>query len=158
MTAQRRAPSVWPIYAALVLATLLGIAAFWYFTTYDTAAGKCERGDLGACTVLAAQQAQAASQRAAAERGPALAELSAAPECEWAVDGHDALAVGTGAACSFPFGSDWVSIQGGSEAPASRFVVCTLTDYGSALQVLDTGGAAYGGDVCRRAKVAGWTP
>lgn len=45
----------------IVLALLLGAAilgALWYFQVYDTAAGKCQRGDLNACMVWQAQQGQ----------------------------------------------------------------------------------------------------
>jgi hypothetical protein len=30
--------------------------AIWYFTVYDTAQGRCQRGDLGACAVVVANQ------------------------------------------------------------------------------------------------------
>jgi hypothetical protein len=30
--------------------------AWWYFAVYDTAQGKCNRGDLGACVVWQSQQ------------------------------------------------------------------------------------------------------
>jgi hypothetical protein len=44
---------------------VLGIG-FWYFGIYDTAEGRCNRGDLGACFVLYAKQSAAASASAAA--------------------------------------------------------------------------------------------
>jgi len=46
--------------AGLALRVLLVIAllavAWWWFAIYDTAKGKCERGDLGACAVYESQQ------------------------------------------------------------------------------------------------------
>lgn len=47
----------------LVSAVLFGVVAtgIWYVTVYDTAAGRCSRGDLGACAVLAVQHPASAS-------------------------------------------------------------------------------------------------
>jgi len=36
-------------------AIVVGGALFWYFGVYDTAKGKCDRGDLNACFVWQAQ-------------------------------------------------------------------------------------------------------
>jgi len=49
--------------AIFVLAVLLGFAlaaGVWYVAVYDTAAAKCQRGDLGACVVAAAQHSHSA--------------------------------------------------------------------------------------------------
>jgi hypothetical protein len=35
---------------------LLIVGALWYFLIYDTAEGKCRRGDLGACVVWQSEQ------------------------------------------------------------------------------------------------------
>ena len=35
---------------------IVGGALLWYFTIYDTAMGKCDRGDVGACVIWQAQQ------------------------------------------------------------------------------------------------------
>ena len=42
------------IGAAIVVVVIA--VAVWFFAVYDTAAGRCSRGDLGACTVLELQQ------------------------------------------------------------------------------------------------------
>src|SRR2546425_9497673 len=46
-----------PVVAVSVIVVVLVLGAIWYFGFYDTAAGKCNRGDVGACLVVAAQQA-----------------------------------------------------------------------------------------------------
>ncbi len=66
-----------------VAGAVLVLGLVWYFGVYDTAQGKCNRGDMGACLVLAAQQAQqsanaAASQSASAAVASAEASASAA--------------------------------------------------------------------------------
>ena len=46
--------------ATFVAVFLVGLAVLavllWYFTIYDTAKGKCQRGDVNACIVWQAQQ------------------------------------------------------------------------------------------------------
>jgi hypothetical protein len=64
-----------PLYWSLpVIAILVAIAA-WYFLVYDTAEGKCNRGDYGACLVVyakhAAETAASASAQAAASASQA---------------------------------------------------------------------------------------
>lgn len=46
------------ILRGLLLAGAVAGGLAWYFLVYDTAEGKCNRGDLGACAVVAAQHAQ----------------------------------------------------------------------------------------------------
>jgi hypothetical protein len=46
------------ILRGLLLAAAVVGGLAWYFLVYDTAEGKCNRGDLGACAVVAAQHAQ----------------------------------------------------------------------------------------------------
>jgi hypothetical protein len=43
---------------ALLLTVGLILGAFWYFTVYDTAQGKCGRGDPAACWIWQQQQTQ----------------------------------------------------------------------------------------------------
>lgn len=40
----------------LIMAGLAIAVAVWYFGIYDTATGRCGRGDLGACFVVSSQQ------------------------------------------------------------------------------------------------------
>ena len=60
-----------------VVAVVAVVAGAWYFGVYDTAAGKCNRGDLGACVVAEAQQQ--AQQSAAAESAAESAAGAATP-------------------------------------------------------------------------------
>lgn len=58
------------VIAGIVAGVAIAVAAVWYIGIYDTAAARCERGDLDACTVLrqradaavAADQAQRAAE------------------------------------------------------------------------------------------------
>jgi hypothetical protein len=36
----------------IAVAVVVGGALFWYFAVYDSASGRCDRGDLGACMVV----------------------------------------------------------------------------------------------------------
>jgi hypothetical protein len=47
-----------PFWAEPVAILFIIVAAWWYFFVFDTAQGKCGRGDYGACVVWQAQQAQ----------------------------------------------------------------------------------------------------
>ena len=44
------------IAVAVAIVVVLAVVGLWYFKVYDTAAGKCNRGDVGACMVWQAQQ------------------------------------------------------------------------------------------------------
>lgn len=74
ITLDTRAAAVGVVVLALVAAGLI-----WYFAVYDTAENKCQRGDLGACLVVAGQQqATQASASASAEAVQASASAEAA--------------------------------------------------------------------------------
>lgn len=45
-----------PALLGILIVLVVGAGAAWYFLIYDTAAGRCNRGDLGACIVWEAQQ------------------------------------------------------------------------------------------------------
>src|SRR5260370_32528207 len=61
--------------SAIVFIGLLIVGGLvWYFGFYDTAAGRCNRGDLGACVVAVGQQA---AQQAAVASASADAQASA---------------------------------------------------------------------------------
>jgi len=38
---------------AVAVVIIIGAGLIWYFAVYDTAQNKCDRGDLGACLVVA---------------------------------------------------------------------------------------------------------
>ncbi len=42
----------------VVLFIVVAAILLWWFTIYDTARGRCERGDLGACIVWESQQSR----------------------------------------------------------------------------------------------------
>lgn len=44
------------VLARLAILVILVAGAWWWFGVYDTARGRCERGDLGACIVWDAQE------------------------------------------------------------------------------------------------------
>lgn len=46
------------VLRGLLFAGVIAAGIAWYFLVYDTAEGKCNRGDLGACAVVAAEHAQ----------------------------------------------------------------------------------------------------
>ena len=39
------------VIAGLLIGGLVMAIGFWYFAVYDTAKGKCQRGDVNACIV-----------------------------------------------------------------------------------------------------------
>lgn len=158
-------------WALLVVALAVAIAAsvLWFVNVYDTAAGRCSRGDLGACTVIAAKQA-AAQQAAEAQQQAAYVQrqtdaLAAEPAreqlglCYVRLAGRDATirlaGEGATATCQAFVGiviageSSW----GTAAVPGASRIVCALPYGGIAgneltLTVLDSGGAYYGGLAC----------
>jgi hypothetical protein len=69
------------IVGGVVALALIVAGLVWYFAVYDTAENKCSRGDLGACVVVAGQQAEASASAAAvaeASASAAAAEASVA--------------------------------------------------------------------------------
>jgi hypothetical protein len=90
-------------FLAVVAALLTG--GLWYASVYDTAVGKCDRGDPGACAVLASRWTPTpwpTTQVVPLVSQPGGAYV-AAPTCEWWVPGHDAFVLGwirAGATCA----------------------------------------------------------
>lgn len=72
----------WWIGGALLV---LALGAAWYVGVYDTAEGKCNRGDLGACLVVYAKQSAEASASAAVVSASAAAVAASVQESEAAV-------------------------------------------------------------------------
>lgn len=66
---------------------VLAVVAVWYFAVYDTAEGKCNRGDLGACMVVLAKQSAAASASAAVVSASAAVEAASAEASSFATSG-----------------------------------------------------------------------
>jgi hypothetical protein len=47
---------LWTVVGSVVAGLVILGVILWYFTVYDTAKGKCERGDPDACVIWQAQQ------------------------------------------------------------------------------------------------------
>lgn len=158
----------WALLVVALAALVVG-GAVWFVNVYDTAEGRCSRGDLGACTYLAAQRAaaeQAAQDAADAAYAQTEAELLAAEPgmeqlgvCYLRLDGYDATIrlAGKGAinTCralpkDVPNQGTWVI----SQDPGASTVIC-ISRYGGfdgnnlIFTVLDSGGAYFGGLVCK---------
>jgi hypothetical protein len=146
---------------ALIVLAVVGAGAYWFVTVYDTAAAKCNRGDLGACTVLAAQEAQEQAQYEAIQAAEAEdrftrlsyeggACLLALPENNAAIHfvGPEAHSWCTESAESNIGGyADWMQV-GGADAMYNGRMICEA-DYGDNMaRVWDTGGAITGSAVC----------
>lgn len=150
------------IIVALLMAAVGG-AGVWYVTVYDTAAAKCERGDLGACTVVAAQaeqnRAEALASDAAAEEDRRL-DLAAIDSCRLYLPTDDAYVTIHGMsapeACQEFINQgrgdrwDWTTETrpDAMQLAQSNRLVCR-EDYGyQMVSVYDSGGAIIGSAVC----------
>lgn len=161
--------------AAASLVAILAIGANWYLTVYDTAIGKCNRGDPAACSVAAAQRAEIL--RRVAEGVFATSEPTAipvdgqattnyptnqpaGPSCTLGIAGHDMqVTIGQPLTCGEfmtvfapPNGAQWTG-PFATEAPGGKFV-CEVTYAGGDVVVLDTGGEYYGGALCQTLQAA----
>lgn len=84
------------VAGALALTAVLLAGVWWYLSVYDTAAGKCDRGDAEACAVLASRRTPSpwpTTQIVPLVSQPHGATV-VAPTCEWHVSGHDAFILG----------------------------------------------------------------
>lgn len=143
----------------LLVLGIVGVVAWWYFGYYDTAAAKCNRGDLGACTVVMAQQAQAEQERQAREAAAEeqrLAKLSYEGACLLVADGYNAAIHMIGPAAQHDCtsfieadfaGYEWVQ-GGGADAMYDGYVVCEVESGSQHYTVYDTGMAIIGSEVC----------
>lgn len=152
--------------ATAIVVAIAVVAGYWFFTYYDTAVGKCNRGDLGACTVVSAQQAAREREaqaiidaQAEAARQQALASaIAAAPatgdQCNLGLDGLEMVAVVYPPLTCAVFAS-YVTAPGGATwvypliDPGSGDLVCTATVAGATVMVTDVGGKYYGGLLCQ---------
>jgi hypothetical protein len=159
------------IVAAAVIGLLLIVGLVWYFGYYDTSAGRCNRGDLGACLVYYAQSQASASAQAAADQASANAEAAAAAQSGFAANGCT-VGPGDGSHDVRLTESDPVSPnnqaswcqqliqQGWAVAPlvAGATQVCQhVAQDGNTITVTDTGGQYYGGLACQQVN-QGQTP
>lgn len=151
------------VLLTLLVLAVVGAAGYWFVTVYDTAEAKCSRGDLGACTVVAAQQAQLqaeAEAQAAVEEQNRVLDLASIEECRLYLPSNDAyvtiMGMSAKEACDNFIEqnrgdrSDWTT-QTRSDAMAlaqSNRLICR-EDYGyQIVSVYDSGGAIIGGAVC----------
>lgn len=159
---------------AVVIGVLLVGSLIWYFGFYDTAAGKCNRGDLGACVVVAGQQAaQAAAVASASAEAQASADAAArAAAAQQQADETNKLeaAMSTGctvvldpnhnmrvtfigpdsaSGCATAMGRGWTA----ASRVAGASIVCSD---GSSLVVEDTGGWILGRDECQQLNLTVW--
>ncbi len=162
--------------ARVVLITFAGVALVlglvWYFAVYDTAEGRCNRGDLGACFVVYAKQSAAASAAAAAASASAAAAAASAEASSFAENGctigpgdgsHDVrLTVSnpTSAvqrdACLGLLHLGW---EVAGDVPGASQVCEHVDQGGTTYTVNDTGGQFYGQRACdqlNRGEVPSW--
>ena len=161
-SAPRGGGSGWPFGVGGLLVLLLIGGAIWYFGYYDTAGAKCQRGDLGACVVVYAEQSASASAAAASASAAAYqAQLDAIKQdnpsgCTLVYSGHDATLSVSGSdggqTCEAIFASDnnWVVATQPGTTMDTDHQVCQLTHNNSQITVYDDGGRAYGTQFCNR--------
>lgn len=157
------------LVVGFIVLVFVGVAV-WYFGYYDTAAAKCNRGDLGACVVTAAQQeaaqasasasaaaveASASASAAAVEaqaQASARASAAAAQKCVVGPgdQSHDVRLVVSGgntasADCSVLTAHGWAN----DYLPNNDSQVCSFTlSNGTTVVVWDSGGQYYGQQDC----------
>jgi hypothetical protein len=150
------------VFVGLVFA---GIAVY-YFAVYDTAQGRCSRGELGACgVVLRVLPPEPAATVAGVDPGTA----AGVGGCFLGIKDHDMVAIvssaagtatGNEALCSIvsgmtaPLGGTWLQLDA---MPAGLGVVCQRTnDAGDTVLVEDDGARAYGSALCGALPAPGW--
>jgi type II secretory pathway pseudopilin PulG len=142
-----------PVVVAIsVIGVLVVAGLIWYFGFYDTAAGRCNRGDFGACLIYYAQSQALASAAAAsaAQSGFAADGCTVGPG-----DGsHDVrLTVSDSASPNVQADTcNQLIQQGWAVAPdvSGATQVCQhVAQDGNTITVTDTGGQIYGGTACQ---------
>ena len=159
---------------ASILAVLLVSGLIWYVGFYDTASAKCNRGDLGACMVIAGQQASAqASQQAAVDSANAAAEASASASAQQQlIDAANALQAAMASGCTVvqdPNHNMRLTYIGPNSAAncasakqqgwidATRMAGSNIVCANNALVVEDTGGRVLGTSLCHQFNLAIWS-
>jgi hypothetical protein len=159
------------------------IGLIWYFGYYDTAAGKCNRGDISACIVVAAQQAaaqasaaasQSAAQASAAASQSAVAASASASAQEQRENERKRLYAAMLSGCTVvwdPNHNMRVTYIGPNRdvgcadakrlgwTAADRVIGASIVCANSTLVVEDTGGRALGTDLCtKQLQLEIWPP
>jgi len=150
------------IVVAVVAVFVVIVGLIWYFGFYDTAAGRCNRGDLGACLVYYAQSQASASAQAAADQASANAQAAAAAQSGFATNGctvgpadgsHDVRLTESDSVSSIQEGTCNQLLQQGwavaPEVPGATQVCQRVAPDGNTITVTDTGGQYYGGLACQ---------
>lgn len=141
---------------------VLAIVAVWFFAVYDSAEGRCNRGDLGACVVVFAKQSAAASASAAVASASAAAVAASVEASSFATSGctvgpgdgsHDVrITVSDSASAKVQQSTCQQLIQSGwtvaSDVPGATQVCQVVRQDGNTFTVTDTGGQLYGGQDC----------
>jgi hypothetical protein len=140
------------VVAVSLIGFLFIVGLVWYFGFYDTAAGRCNRGDLGACVVYYAQsQASASAAAAEAQRS----EFASNGCTVGPADGSHNVRLTVSDPASANVQQDTCNQllqQGWAVAPlvADATQVCQhVAQDGNTITVTDTGGQYYGGLACR---------
>ena len=140
---------------ALLAAVILGIAAF-YFGVYDTAVGRCNRGDASACAIALLEHPT-----------PPPAPSVGPWQCSLAIQGTGLYADVTGPengcdaieAFGLPQGvpSGAAFVWGGNTGhPAGSLVVCDLASDTTSITVYDTGLFIVGYSFCNELRANGY--
>ncbi len=141
-----------PIVVGVIVLVLIGvIAAIWYFGFYDTAQGRCSRGDVGACVVYYATQSPSPAPPAATDAG----SPAGTGECVVGPgdSSHNVRIEVSNPASTNVQTSDCQSLlqngwTGGEVVGGSQQVCQFNAQDGTAITVWDTGGQYYGHYAC----------
>jgi len=143
----------WIVVALVTAAVLVVAGLIWYFGFYDTANGRCSRGDLGACLVSYAE----ASASASASSANAAQQSFAASGCTVGPgDGSHNVRLIVSDTASPNVQADTCNqllLQGWAVAPdvTGATEVCQhVAQDGNTVTVTDTGGQYYGGLACQQ--------
>lgn len=165
-------------FIAIAVVVVVAGAAWWFVAVYDTAAARCDRGDAGACQVLAdrarqQQEADAAAVLADQARRQADAatfeeERARQGRCYLRIDGHDAtlrVSGKTAAAVCEEWAGETIDVNNGwggvlyigtVPAPQATEAYCSLSlgegegTEGTTLTVLDVNMGIIGTGLCEQ--------
>jgi hypothetical protein len=129
------------VVSAVVAAALVIGGLIWYFGFYDTAAGRCNRGDVGACLIYYAESQASASASAAAAQKCVVGPGDQSHNVRLVVSGSDTAASDCGILEAHGWANDYV--------PSADSQVCSFTlSNGTTVVVWDSGGQDYGQQDC----------
>ncbi len=138
-----------PVVAVIAAVALIVAGLIWYFGFYDTAAGKCNRGDLGACVVVAGQQAAASASAAADQRSQQEAAMASGCTLVWDPNHNMRLTY-----IGLDRDSNCASAKSQGWTDANRVDGSTIVCANTNLVVEDTGGRDLGTNLCNQLKLA----